>query len=196
MSGSRLSLAPWSNTSTSTKLRPPARRCSSSPVRRCGGIERHTALISLRRGGRVLRQAPRVDLRIRHRRNETSLCLPVRPGTRAVSDSIRVGVTGAAGRMGATTCEAVEAADDLELTARIDPELGVELQTPRATSTSSWTSPRPTPRRGTSGVRSRGRSHRGWYLGLRRTMPREGRPRPGERPRSWSFRTSPSAPFS
>jgi 4-hydroxy-tetrahydrodipicolinate reductase len=29
--------------------------------------------------------------------------------------------------MGATTCEAVEAADDLELAARIDPELGLEL---------------------------------------------------------------------
>ena len=40
---------------------------------------------------------------------------------------IKVGVAGAAGRMGATTCEAVEAADDLELTARIDPKLGVEL---------------------------------------------------------------------
>lgn len=40
---------------------------------------------------------------------------------------IRVGVAGAAGRMGATTCEAVEAADGLELAARIDPELGVEL---------------------------------------------------------------------
>jgi 4-hydroxy-tetrahydrodipicolinate reductase len=44
-----------------------------------------------------------------------------------VSELIRVGVAGAAGRMGATTCEAVEAADDLELAARIDPELGVEL---------------------------------------------------------------------
>jgi 4-hydroxy-tetrahydrodipicolinate reductase len=41
---------------------------------------------------------------------------------------IKVGVAGAAGRMGATTCEAVEAADDLELAARIDPELGVELK--------------------------------------------------------------------
>ncbi len=40
---------------------------------------------------------------------------------------IRVGVAGAAGRMGATTCEAVEGADDLELAARIDPELGVDL---------------------------------------------------------------------
>ena len=40
---------------------------------------------------------------------------------------IRVGVAGAAGRMGATTCEAVEGADDLELAARIDPEMGVEL---------------------------------------------------------------------
>ena len=40
---------------------------------------------------------------------------------------IRVGVAGAAGRMGATTCRAVEGADDLELAARIDPDLGVEL---------------------------------------------------------------------
>jgi 4-hydroxy-tetrahydrodipicolinate reductase len=39
----------------------------------------------------------------------------------------RVGVAGAAGRMGATVCEAVEGADDLELTGRADPALGVEL---------------------------------------------------------------------
>jgi 4-hydroxy-tetrahydrodipicolinate reductase len=39
----------------------------------------------------------------------------------------RVAVAGAAGRMGATTCEAVEAADDLELSGRADPSLGVEL---------------------------------------------------------------------
>ena len=40
---------------------------------------------------------------------------------------IRVAVAGAGGRMGATTCEAVEAADDLELTGRADPRLGVAL---------------------------------------------------------------------
>jgi 4-hydroxy-tetrahydrodipicolinate reductase len=40
---------------------------------------------------------------------------------------IRVGVAGAAGRMGQTVCEAVEAADGLELTVKADPELGVEL---------------------------------------------------------------------
>jgi 4-hydroxy-tetrahydrodipicolinate reductase len=40
---------------------------------------------------------------------------------------IRVGVSGAAGRMGATVCEAVEGADDMELTGRADPALGVEL---------------------------------------------------------------------
>ncbi|MBS1878196.1 MAG: 4-hydroxy-tetrahydrodipicolinate reductase [Actinobacteria bacterium] len=40
---------------------------------------------------------------------------------------IRVGVSGAAGRMGATVCEAVEAADGLELAGRADPALGVEL---------------------------------------------------------------------
>lgn len=41
---------------------------------------------------------------------------------------IRVGVAGAAGRMGATTCEAVEAAEDLVLAARIDPALGTTLE--------------------------------------------------------------------
>lgn len=39
----------------------------------------------------------------------------------------RVVVAGAAGRMGATSCEAIEAAEDLELSGRADPSLGVEL---------------------------------------------------------------------
>ena len=40
---------------------------------------------------------------------------------------IRVGVAGAAGRMGQTVCEAVEGADDMVLAGRADPALGVEL---------------------------------------------------------------------
>jgi 4-hydroxy-tetrahydrodipicolinate reductase len=40
---------------------------------------------------------------------------------------IRVAVAGAAGRMGATTCAAVEAAEDMELTGRADPALGTSL---------------------------------------------------------------------
>ena len=40
---------------------------------------------------------------------------------------IRVGVAGAAGRMGATVCEAVEGAEDLVLAGRADPALGVAL---------------------------------------------------------------------
>jgi 4-hydroxy-tetrahydrodipicolinate reductase len=40
---------------------------------------------------------------------------------------IRVAVAGAAGRMGATTCQAVEGADDLTLTGRADPSLGIAL---------------------------------------------------------------------
>ena len=36
---------------------------------------------------------------------------------------IRVAVAGAAGRMGSTTCAAVDAADDLELVGRADPAL-------------------------------------------------------------------------
>ena len=41
---------------------------------------------------------------------------------------IRVAVAGAAGRMGATVCEAVEGAEDLQLTGRADPALGTPLE--------------------------------------------------------------------
>jgi 4-hydroxy-tetrahydrodipicolinate reductase len=40
---------------------------------------------------------------------------------------IRVAVAGAAGRMGETVCAAVEGAEDLELTGRADPALGVAV---------------------------------------------------------------------
>jgi 4-hydroxy-tetrahydrodipicolinate reductase len=40
---------------------------------------------------------------------------------------IRVAVAGAAGRMGSTTCEAVEGAGDMELTGRADPALGTTV---------------------------------------------------------------------
>ena len=40
---------------------------------------------------------------------------------------IRVAVSGAAGRMGATVCQAVEGDDDMELSGRADPQLGVGL---------------------------------------------------------------------
>lgn len=40
---------------------------------------------------------------------------------------IRVAVAGAAGRMGATVCEAVQGAPDMELTGRADPALGTTL---------------------------------------------------------------------
>jgi 4-hydroxy-tetrahydrodipicolinate reductase len=41
---------------------------------------------------------------------------------------IRVGVAGAAGRMGQAVCAAVEAAPDMELVGRADPELGITLE--------------------------------------------------------------------
>jgi 4-hydroxy-tetrahydrodipicolinate reductase len=41
---------------------------------------------------------------------------------------IRVAVAGAAGRMGATVCDAVTGAEDLELTGRADPQLGTSVQ--------------------------------------------------------------------
>lgn len=40
---------------------------------------------------------------------------------------IAVGVSGAAGRMGATVCQAVEGADDMRLTGRADPQLNATL---------------------------------------------------------------------
>jgi 4-hydroxy-tetrahydrodipicolinate reductase len=40
----------------------------------------------------------------------------------------RVAVAGAAGRMGTAVCEAVEAAEDLELTGRADPLLGTDVE--------------------------------------------------------------------
>jgi 4-hydroxy-tetrahydrodipicolinate reductase len=40
---------------------------------------------------------------------------------------IRVAVAGAAGRMGETVCQAVEGAEDMQLTGRADPLLGIEL---------------------------------------------------------------------
>lgn len=40
---------------------------------------------------------------------------------------IRVGVAGAAGRMGSTACDAIQEADDLDLAGRADPALGIEL---------------------------------------------------------------------
>ena len=40
---------------------------------------------------------------------------------------IRVGVSGAAGRMGSTVCTAVEAAEGMELAAKADPTLGTAL---------------------------------------------------------------------
>ena len=44
-----------------------------------------------------------------------------------MAEPVRVAVAGAAGRMGATVCDAVEAAEGLELSGRADPALGTEL---------------------------------------------------------------------
>jgi 4-hydroxy-tetrahydrodipicolinate reductase len=44
-----------------------------------------------------------------------------------VAELIRVAVAGAAGRMGATVCEAVDCAPDMELVSRADPALGTPL---------------------------------------------------------------------
>jgi 4-hydroxy-tetrahydrodipicolinate reductase len=41
---------------------------------------------------------------------------------------IRVAVSGAAGRMGTTVCEAVAEAGDMELVERVDPDLGITLE--------------------------------------------------------------------
>jgi len=44
-----------------------------------------------------------------------------------VAEPLKVAVAGAAGRMGATACGAVDAAPDMELVARADPALGVTV---------------------------------------------------------------------
>jgi|HigsolmetaAR202D_1030399.scaffolds.fasta_scaffold09134_3 4-hydroxy-tetrahydrodipicolinate reductase len=44
-----------------------------------------------------------------------------------MSDKIRVGVSGAAGKVGRVICEGVEAAEDMVLAGRADPALGTEL---------------------------------------------------------------------
>jgi 4-hydroxy-tetrahydrodipicolinate reductase len=49
------------------------------------------------------------------------------PASPPTTPPIRVGVAGAAGRMGQTVCEAVEGAADMTLAGRADPALGVEL---------------------------------------------------------------------
>ena len=46
-----------------------------------------------------------------------------------MADSIRVVVSGAAGRMGETVCAAVEAAEDMELVGRADPALDTSVLT-------------------------------------------------------------------
>jgi 4-hydroxy-tetrahydrodipicolinate reductase len=45
-----------------------------------------------------------------------------------MADLIKVVVSGAAGRMGETTCEAVESADDMELVGRADPALDTPVK--------------------------------------------------------------------
>src|SRR5205085_5838946 len=66
----------------------------------------------------------------RHRRRRGGVPRGARTGLRRAGRGgrvIGVAVAGAAGRMGETVCRAVEAADDLELTGRADPALGVEV---------------------------------------------------------------------
>ena len=48
-------------------------------------------------------------------------------GVAASGRVIRVAVSGAAGRMGQTVCEAVEGADDMELAGRADPRARTSL---------------------------------------------------------------------
>ena len=62
------------------------------------------------------------------------------PGQRGAGRGmIRVAVSGAAGRMGETVCEAVEGADDMELVGRADPALG-HRRSPTSSATPTWSS--------------------------------------------------------
>ena len=77
---------------------------------------------------------------------------PTFPGRASYADAacltepIQVAVAGAAGRMGATVCDAIEAADGLELSGRADPSLESALGTSSTPPMSSSTSRSPTRR--------------------------------------------------
>ena len=96
------------------------------PRRDAGQSRRGRGRPADRAGGRALRRRQALGgLRRRRRR-------PLPRGPRAGLGGpgrgmTKVAVSGAAGRMGATVCEAVEGADDLELSGRADPALGVAL---------------------------------------------------------------------
>ena len=61
--------------------------------------------------------------------DEDSFCSAVEgiAGEERLAAVIRVAVAGAAGRMGSATCDAVEGAEDMELTGRADPTLGTSV---------------------------------------------------------------------
>ena len=105
----------------------PLRPADRKPRRDAGQSRCGRGRRAERARGRALRRRAALGRLRRPRRG----LLPQGPRARqrgAGSSVIRVGVSGAAGRMGQTVCEAVEAADGMELAAKADPALGVELE--------------------------------------------------------------------
>ena len=89
-------------------------------------VEERIDAVGARRPRRAGRRAAgaRAPERGGHRRRRVGLPRGARAGLGGARGVIRVGVAGAAGRMGSAVCEAVEGADDLELAGRADPAAG------------------------------------------------------------------------
>ncbi len=103
------------------------------PRRRAAAVRRRGDRAHRRRDARRPRRARRRAVRAgqavgrRHRARRRRVRRRDGPAHRGGRRMIRVAVAGAAGKMGATVCEAVEGAPDMELTGRADPALGTSL---------------------------------------------------------------------
>ena len=112
--------------------------------------------------------------------DEDAFCAAVEgiAGEERLAAVIRVAVAGAAGRMGSATCDAVEGAEDMELTGRADPTLGTSLADVLADADVlvDFTIPVAGRRQRARGrARGRARRHRHHRLGRRRAARSGGR---------------------
>ncbi len=173
------------------------------PLRHPAALARRDARARRRRQRRRGRRARRARSTTR-RSSPPPASAPTRSCFRTAAGSgvrsalvrvIRVVVSGAAGRMGETVCEAVEGADDLELIGRADPQLGTDARGGRSpTPTSSSTSRPPKRRSATSAPASTPASTRS-SAPPASTSTRPAR-RPRRRARRAARRTSCSPPTS
>ena len=109
------------------------RSCSTCRCSRSTRCSSEIDAVDRRRGRRARRASSTTRGRSRRpasapTRTASAAAAPVRERSDARRGMIRVAVSGAAGRMGETVCEAVEGADDMELAGRADPALGTDAR--------------------------------------------------------------------